>query len=84
MLDAKLIDYIPHCPKCETILSNIVDYGMVEYQGNKYLQFVRRCNKCNENVQYCETELGEKESRIVFPNEDIKKIKEEVKKVSEE
>ena len=84
MLDAKLINQIPCCPNCESSLGNTQDYGMVEYEGNKYLQFVRRCNKCNENVQYCETELGEKESRIVFPNEDIKKIKEEVKKVSEE
>ena len=32
MLDAKLIDYIPHCPKCETILSNIVDCGVIEYE----------------------------------------------------
>lgn len=84
MLDARLINYIPHCPKCETILSNIVDCGVIEYEDERYIQFIRRCNKCNEKVQYCESELGEKETRIVFSNKDIKKIKDESKKESEE
>ena len=84
MLEAKLDNHIPYCPKCNVILGNIVDCGVIEYEGNRYIQFIRRCNKCNEKVQYCESELGEKETRIVFPNKDIKKIKDESKKEGEE
>lgn len=87
MLEAKLDNHIPHCPKCNVILGNIVDCGVIEYNGKRYIQFIRRCNKCNEKVQYCESELGEKETRVVFPNKDIKKIKEDSKdniKVGEE
>ena len=89
MLDSKLVDYIPNCPKCNIPLGNIVDCGMIEIKEvkkkstshvNRGLKFEKLIqNKCNEKVQYCETELGEKETRIVFSSRDIKKIKEESK-----
>ena len=47
-------------------------------RGLKFEKLIQ--NKCNEKVQYCETELGEKETRIVFSSRYIKKIKEETKK----
>lgn len=64
MEDAVLTDNIPYCPKCKIILSRIVDYRMVEYMDERYIQFVRRCSKCNGNIQYCEKDVGEK--RFVF------------------
>ena len=78
MEDAELINNIPCCKLCHRSLGGISDYDVVEYEGKRYIQFIRRCNTCRDKkgqilYQYCTKELGG--NRVVFPNKDIKKIK---------
>ena len=78
MEDAELINNIPVCSLCKNSLGNIADHDIVEYKGERYFQFVRRCRFCKDKgadllFQYCTEDLGG--IRMVFPNKDIKKIK---------
>lgn len=61
--------------KCGKPLGNAKDYFLVEVNGKRYNQFIRRCTdkKCDIISQYC-TDL---ENRFVFDQKDIKRIKDD-------
>lgn len=86
MLDAVIKDGKLFCSKCHSPLGSVRDCSLVTVNGENYTQFIRHCSniKCDELSHY-ETIITLEDRKVfVFPQEDIKKVKEEVRKVSEE
>ena len=51
---AKIINNIPYCAKCNSIVGNGKDYRQVEKDGKQYTEFIKFCSnpKCHETVVY--------------------------------
>lgn len=82
MNKANIKDNIPYCSVCGSPLkSATTDYKLVEYEGKKYTEFVKRCTnkKCGTLNQYlCEISMS-KHRRFVADETDMKEIQEEKK-----
>ncbi len=51
---ANIIDNIPHCKKCGSMVGNGKEYRQVEKDGKQYTEFTKYCSnpKCNNLVVY--------------------------------
>lgn len=88
MQDAVIKDGKLFCPICYSPLGKVRDCSLITVNGENYIQFIRHCSniKCDELSHY-ETIITLEDRKVfVFPQEDIRKVKEETKKekVSEE
>ena len=56
---AKIINNIPYCAKCNSVVGNGKDYRQVEKDGKQYTEFIKYCSNisCHETVVY-HVELG--------------------------
>ena len=86
MLDAVIRDGKLFCSKCGNLLGGTKDCSLVSVNGETYIQFIRECSniKCGEQSHYETIHTINDRKVFVFQQEDIKKVKEENKKVSEE
>ena len=85
MQDAVIKDGKLFCSKCGSPLGKVKDCSLVTVDGENYIQFIRHCSniKCDELSHY-ETIITLEDRKVfVFPQEDIRKVKEENKKEKE-
>lgn len=54
MLNARIVNNHPICPKCNTDkdLGDVRDYKSVSMNDKQYTLFTVHCYKCKNNVQY--------------------------------
>ena len=74
---AKIINNIPYCAKCNSVVGNGKDYRQVEKDGKQYTEFIKYCSnpKCHETGVY-HVELGMEEHKR-YALEDVTLYKEE-------
>ena len=74
---AKIINNIPYCAKCNSVVGNGKEYRQVEKDGKQYTEFIKFCSnpKCRETVVY-HVELGMEEHKR-YALEDVTLYKEE-------
>ena len=82
MQDAVIKDGKLFCPVCNSPLGNTKDHFLVTVNGETYHQFIRYCTKqhCMEVSRYEVTITTDDRKVFVFPQDKIKRIKEETKK----
>lgn len=72
ILDAVLINGVPHCGRCKSELGNTKDFKFITdtETGGHYNLFQRFCTKCDYISQYC-INIGLTE-RVIIPQDRIK------------
>lgn len=72
VLDANMINGVPHCGRCKSALGNTEDFKFITDMetGEHYNLFRRYCTKCDNISQYC-IDIGLTERKII-PQDRIK------------
>lgn len=54
IVDAEIIDNIPYCPMCNSIVGTGDTYNQILYKGNSYTEFTKYCSnpKCFCKIKY--------------------------------